>query len=232
MKLNLDLVGDFKGWKKAEYTWLSLALVTIIVLCYMWQSRLIDYVSSIAGVLCVVLVAKQKTSNYIYGFINVLLYAYIAYTNKLYGDFALNAFFYLPFQFIGFYFWNKYESVESRSLSKKQLSIISLSSIVAILLYSVYLKNIGDIAPLADSTSTILSIVATFLMVARFTEQWICWIIVNVVSVFMWIVAFRGGSTDIGTLAMWCLFLINSVYGYFSWKKNENESEEVNLNSI
>lgn len=219
MKMNFSLVGDFKGWKKLEYLWLFLAVGIISVLCYNWKSSPIDYVSSITGVLCVILVAKKKTSNYIYGFVNIVLYAYLAYKNKLYGDFMLNAVFYFPMQFIGFYLWNKFSNIKTRSLSLKNIVKLAILSALIILAYSNILKQIGGIATLADSTSTVLSIIATFLMIFKFSEQWLCWIVVNTVSVFMWIIAFKGGSTDIGTLAMWCVFLGNSIWGYINWKK-------------
>lgn len=219
MKMNFSLVGDFKGWKKLEYLWLFLVVGIISVLCYNWKSSPIDYVSSITGVLCVILVAKKKTSNYIYGFVNIVLYAYLAYKNKLYGDFMLNAVFYFPMQFIGFYLWNKFSNIKTRSLSLKNIVKLAILSALIILAYSNILKQIGGVATLADSTSTVLSIIATFLMIFKFSEQWLCWIVVNTVSVFMWIIAFKGGSTDIGTLAMWCVFLGNSIWGYINWKK-------------
>ena len=219
MKMNFSFIGDFKGWKKMEYLWLFLAVGIISVLCYTWKSSPIDYISSITGVLCVILVAKKKTSNYIYGFVNIVLYAYLAYKNKLYGDFMLNAFFYFPMQFVGFYLWNRFSNVEARSLSVKNTIKLSSIALLIILVYSNVLKSMGGIATLTDSTSTVLSIIATFLMIFRFSEQWLCWIVVNIVSVFMWIVAFKGGSTDIGTLAMWCVFLANSIWGYVNWKR-------------
>ena len=221
MKMNFSLVGDFKGWKKLEYLWLFLAVGIISILCYTWKSSPIDYISSITGVLCVILVAKKKTSNYIYGFINIVLYAYLSYKNKLYGDFMLNAFFYFPMQFVGFYLWNKFSNVEARSLSVKNIIKLSSVALLIIVIYSNILKSMGGIATLSDSTSTVLSIIATFLMVFRFSEQWLCWIVVNIVSVFMWSVAFKGGSTDIGTLAMWCVFLLNSIWGYINWKREK-----------
>lgn len=225
MKFNFNMVGDFKGWKKLEYLWLFLAVGIISILCYTWKSSPIDYISSITGVLCVILVAKKKTSNYIYGLVNIVLYAYLAHKNKLYGDFMLNAFFYFPMQFIGFYLWNKTSDIKARNLTGKNIFSLSIVSTLIIFGYATYLKSLGGIATLADSTSTVLSILATFLMIFKFSEQWLCWIVVNMVSIFMWIVAFKSGSTDIGTLAMWCAFLINSIYGFINWKFGSGRDE-------
>ncbi|MEG0591489.1 MAG: nicotinamide riboside transporter PnuC, partial [Lachnospiraceae bacterium] len=60
------------------------------------ELNLIGSLASVSGVICVVLVAKRSMSNYLFGIINVSLYAYISYKASIYGDFLLNAFYYLP----------------------------------------------------------------------------------------------------------------------------------------
>src|SRR5665647_219124 len=71
-------------------------------------------VAGITGVICVVLVAKGNIFNYIFGIINVALYAWISFKAHLYGDAVLNALYYFPMQFIGWYIWiKKRESEES-----------------------------------------------------------------------------------------------------------------------
>lgn len=63
--------------------------------------------ASVAGVVCVVLVAKGSIWNYLFGVVNVTLYAVISWKAALYGDAALNALYYLPMQFIGWWQWRK-----------------------------------------------------------------------------------------------------------------------------
>ena len=63
---------------------------------------LLGMVAAIAGLVNVVLCAKGSIVNYIFGLVNVSLYAYISFKSQLYGDFALNALYYIPMQFIGF----------------------------------------------------------------------------------------------------------------------------------
>ena len=69
---------------------------------------IIDGVAAICGIFCVVLCAKGKKSQYIWGLLNIIGYIIIAWINKYYGEVMLNAFYYLPSQFIGYYLWNKY----------------------------------------------------------------------------------------------------------------------------
>ena len=74
---------------------------------------MVGLISSLSGMLCVVLVAKGKIGNYYFGIIQTILYAYISYTYSLYGEAMLNAIFYLPLQFVGVYLWKKNKTQKS-----------------------------------------------------------------------------------------------------------------------
>ena len=37
-----------------------------------------------------------------------------------------------------------------------------------------------------DATNVVLSVAATILMAKRYTEQWLCWILVNISGIAMW----------------------------------------------
>ena len=81
-------------------------------------------------------------------------------------------------------------------------------------------QEIGGEFTLVDATSTVLSVIATILMLARYTEQWIMWVIVNVVSVVLWVMALMsGGEGAVTLLVMWIAYLFNSIYGYVNWRK-------------
>jgi len=94
--------------------------------------------------------------------------------------------------------------------------LISVASIIG---YGVVLKMIKGSLPFIDSTSTVLSIIAMILMVRLYMEQWILWIIVDVVSIIMWVVVLMKGGNDIAILIMWTAYLVNAVYGLVNWIK-------------
>ena len=88
----------------SAYDWFLIVGVIFSNILYSLLSGNVDIVGSaagIAGVLCVVLVAKGSIWNYVFGVVNVSLYAYISYKASLYGDAGLNALYYFPMQFIG-----------------------------------------------------------------------------------------------------------------------------------
>lgn len=218
------------------YDWFLIAGVIVSNVVYSLLTGTMDVLGSIAaitGVLCVVLVAKGSIWNYLFGLVNVSLYAYISYKASLYGDAALNALYYLPMQFIGWWQWRRRGAamsaaeagdsgvqVKARRFTWKQRTILFLGCAVAVVAVGFLLKHVGDPQPFKDSTTTVLSIVAQALMALAFMEQWALWIITNIVSVVMWCVCVSRGEAHAGVMViMWVFYLLNSINGMRVWMK-------------
>lgn len=193
----------------------------------------IGSVAGIAGVLCVVLVAKGSIWNYLFGLVNVSMYAYISYKASLYGDAGLNALYYVPMQFIGWWQWRKRGAavseaeagsngvqVNARRFTWKQRAVLFVGCSAAVVAGACALEYFGDPQPLKDSTTTVLSIVAQALMALAYMEQWILWIITNIVSVVMWCVCVARGEAHAAVMViMWVFYLLNSINGLRVWLK-------------
>ncbi|BDF34870.1 nicotinamide mononucleotide transporter [Lachnospiraceae bacterium] len=214
----------FTDWSRFEIIWLILSTVIMIVLSIIWGDNLLALISGITGILGVVLAAKGKVSTYIFATVNVAIYALLTFQNHLYGEFMLNAFYYIPMNFIGFYLWSKHKDnesgeVEGKKLTGRQTVILFAAVAVVVLVYWQILSRIGGQLALIDAMSTIFSVVALIMQVARYAEQWLLWIIVNVVSVVMWLLLIGKDSSAITMVVMWVAYLFNSVYGYYNWRK-------------
>lgn len=221
-------MGIFKDWTRFEIGWLFTFTLVNIYLFFAWSDSLIGLISSITGMLCVVLVAKGKIANYYFGIVQTLTYAYIAYGYGLYGEVMLNALFYFPVQFIGIYMWKKNKTehgvkgvdVTVKSLTKKGGLYTIFSILILTIGYGFFLKYLGGNIVWTDSATNVLSIVAQILMLKRYSEQWILWISVNILSIFLWVAALvTQGGNDFSMLVMWSAFLVNSIYGYVNWRK-------------
>ena len=218
----------------SPYDWFLIIGVIASNLIYSLLSGNVDIIGSlagIAGVLCVVLVAKGSIWNYLFGLVNVSLYAYISYKAALYGDAALNAFYYVPMQFIGWWQWRKRGAalssdeasdegvqVKARRFTWRQRVILALGCAAAVVAGGFILRYFGDPQPFKDSTTTVLSIVAQALMALAFMEQWALWIITNVVSVVMWCICVSRGEAHAAVMViMWVFYLLNSINGLRVW---------------
>jgi nicotinamide mononucleotide transporter len=218
------------------YDWFLIAGVIVSNIVYSVLTGTLDVVGSLAGitgVLCVVLVAKGSIWNYAFGLVNVSLYAWISYKAALYGDAGLNALYYLPMQFVGWWQWRKrgaavseIESggktvqVRARRFDWGQRILLAIGCSAAVVACGCLLKYLGDPQPFKDSATTVLSIVAQALMALAFMEQWVLWIITNVISVIMWAVCVSRGESHAGVMViMWSFYLLNSINGLRVWLK-------------
>lgn len=218
------------------FDWFLIIGVISVNFIYSILEKEFDLIGSLAGVtglICVVLVAKGNILNYLFGVINVSLYAWISYKASLYGDAGLNAFYYLPMQFIGWYSWvgkRKHEesvTVKAKRMDSKERLFLSLFSFISVALIAWILDIFEDPQPIKDASTTVLSVIAMFLMVRRYMEQWLLWVVVNIISVVIWVIAFtRGESHSALMVIMWLFYLANSVNGWVTWVRlSQNGSE-------
>ncbi|MFA6769781.1 MAG: nicotinamide riboside transporter PnuC [Bacteroidales bacterium] len=218
------------------FDWFLIVGIISVNVIYSLLEKDFDIIGSIAGitgVICVVLVAKGNIFNYLFGLINVSLYAWISYKAALYGDSALNAFYYLPMQFVGWYSWigkrshEQSVTVMAKRMVTKERVLLLLFTIATVAITAWILDLLKDPQPIKDASTTILSIIAMYLMVRRYMEQWALWVVVNIISVVMWVVAFtKGESHSMLMVIMWLFYLANSLNGWVTWiRLSQNDQE-------
>lgn len=190
----------------------------------------LGFIAAVAGILCVVLSAKGSILNYLFGAIQVSLYAYISFVGTAYGNAVVNLFYYLPMQFVGFWQWRKRgggirgaeagEAVPSRRLSTRVRVLGAGAMVLLTVGVALILRRFGDAQPWVDSLTAVVCIAAQGLMSFAFMEQWYLWIVFNVFTVVMW-AGFTASGTEhaVPTLIMYCFYTINSLNGLRCWRK-------------
>ncbi|MBP1960912.1 nicotinamide riboside transporter PnuC [Paenibacillus aceris] len=215
-------------WNLFEIAWLVLFTSIAVGFTVISNDSLFGFTVFITGVLCVVLAAKGNLMSYVFGMYNTVGYAYLAYVNGLFGEVMLNLLFFVPMNVVGFYMWRNNRQGGKLSMRQMELKGLLLTGVVCVLgslLLGIGLSFIpGQNSPYIDATTTVLSIVATLLMVKRFKEQWLIYIVLNMFTVLLWVIRMMEGSGE-GSLmiAMWSAYLVNAVYGYYNWNKGAKE---------
>lgn len=214
-----------KYWNSFEIAWVFIFLSLGIIITIITNDSILNFIILITGILCVVFAAKGRIFTYVFGIINSILYSYTAYSNGLFGEVGLNILFYIPMNFIGFFIWKKHLS--NRIVIMKKMNIIKTIIILLISSFSIFMLGFflsslrGQNTPYLDASTNIIGITATFLMIWRYREQWLLYIILNLLTITMWLLRFANGSSDGSIMIlMWTAFLINSVYGFYNWSKN------------
>ena len=71
-----------------------------------------------------------------------------------------------------------------------------------------------------DAIVSVTVCVATFLLARKYIEQWILFIISNFMGIILFFPKSLADMGSIDLFTMWCVYFINSFYGYISWKKS------------
>lgn len=220
---------ELSGWKMSEVSWLLLACTIITCLSVYWGDSLMGIISATTGVACVVCTGKGKLSAYVFGLINCVLYAIIAYQAKYYGEVMLNTIYYVPMQFVGFFTWRKNMNAETHEVNKRHMSnksrlLLLISIVVGTVVYGYLLKYLGGELPFVDSFTTVSSVIAMIISIKMFSEQWWIWIAVNVFSVYLYVVDTIKGGNSYATILMWSTYLLNAIIMLIKWEKEARKN--------
>lgn len=172
----------------------------------------IEAVGTIAGLLCIGLASLEKISNYFFGLINVTLFGIIFFQIQLYASLLLQVFFFAA-NIYGWYAWSRQTSQNEAELKIRWLPLPKALSWLAVCVVSIGLMTVfinpvfafltrvaviimqesqnGKASGCSSGIATcnpnacmmVLSIVAMILMTRKYVENWLLWVIINVISV-------------------------------------------------
>lgn len=179
------------------------------------SSRL-SVVSGICGIISVVLCSQRKFMFYVFGFIQLFTYVILCMQQKLYGEIAENAFYFVT-MLIGFSHWlsnyNEDEAaVETRKLNLSQkVWTVMTTVLLTVALYNILLIT-DDTQPFLDSVTTVPAFVAQILLITRYRDSWYYWLTIDLGSIVMWAVA-----GDWCMVAQFVFWTANCIYGLKKW---------------
>ena len=198
----------------------SMLLLQIIVFIIVPDS-LLGIIAGISGVISVVLCAKAKISFYFIGFIQTFTYLVLSWQNCFYGE-VLENIFYLITMVWGIFIWKKHSVVEEDGSAHVEVLKFTpiqwiaaiLGTIICTITMGYFLTNIGSAQAYWDAATNVMAIFAQILMVKRYREQWIWWIIIDIICIKMWFVA---GNWSM--VAMYIAWTVNCIYAWYNWSK-------------
>ena len=136
--------------------------------------------------ICYVIFRKKKITCWFFAIISVSLYIYICYLEKLYAETILQ-FFYLIMAFYGLKTWNKEKSLKINDWKISTHLIIFIIGSVLTFISGFTLSYFTDSSlPTIDSFTTIFSMIATYMVIKRVISNWLYWIIIDLVSIYIY----------------------------------------------
>jgi len=184
-------------------------------------SFLIETAGMLTGLIAVYLQVRQKVWLWPVYIVNVSIYIYIYYNSRLYADMSLMAY-YLAVSVYGWYNWLKGKRKEEnnnlpvRKMAKKGILLMVLIEIILFTVMVLFLKFLtNSTTPYRDALVTSLSFIATWLLAKKYIENWIVWLIADVISIELYIY-----KKLYPTTVLFIVMCIMAVIGLISWNKS------------
>jgi len=171
----------------------------------------------------VLLAVKENVLCWLFAFLSTAIYTALFWNVSLLMESALNVY-YMAMAVYGWYQWTRGGSngddephalaVHSMSLNQHALVIVL---ILACSLVSGYLltEHSSAARPYIDSFTTWASVVTTYLVARKFLQNWLYWIVIDTVSIFLYVD--RGLNL---TALLFVAYVVIATAGYFKWREH------------
>ena len=179
----------------------------------------IECIAAIAGAVSVYLSAREKILSWPTAIVNVSLYTFIFYESGLYSDMGLQVV-YLILSIYGWYEWLRGGEHRTRlhvsyatSRAWAASAGIGLVFWLALARYTSTLEGVSY--PYLNSGLTTLSLVAQWMMARKILENWVLWIIADIVYVPLYVLK----GLDV-TAGLYAVFLVLATIGLIDWRRS------------
>jgi len=186
----------------------------------------IELAGVISILICVYLAVKQNIWTWFWGAIGVCFFAPMLWEYKLYSDFGLQLFFYLPMQAVGWWYWMKKGPTHNNDLpvavmNWKTSTLIIWSIAFLTIATGFIMTNHTDASfPYWDALTTWMSVFAQILMLKKIVESWVLWVAVDIISVPIYFM--KGMVVWSG---LYGLFIVLATMGGIAWYKSWKEAQ-------
>ena len=192
---------------------------------YSTTETALEIIAVVFGFLSVWYSKKNNILVFPTGMISTAIFVYLLVQWGLLGDMMINGYYFIMSVY-GWYLWTrKVDNIPITKISKTTFKEqkIALAIFIATLLfvymvYTAFNKWTHWIA-YVDTITTAIFFVGMWLMAKRKIENWLFWIVGDIISVPLY---FYKGFTF--TSFQYLGFTFIAIFGYYAWKKNLNKT--------
>jgi nicotinamide mononucleotide transporter len=183
--------------------------------------KIFEWLATITGFIYIFYTIRENIRLWLYGIISSALFALVFFKTSIYA----NSFLYIYYVIIGFYGWYTWSRAEKAGDTEPKLAIhkssaiklvayIALSIGLALPVYFILKRFSDSEAPSIDAVLTTGGMVATWMLTQKLIEQWIFWIIIDLI--WCGLMFYKGMYPS---MLLFIAYTILAFKGYFEWKK-------------
>ena len=219
------------NWKPFDYIFLfGLLGIQLLMTPFMIDSgmsigwNIFVLSASFIGTLATIICAKGKMSYYVWGFIQTIMFLILNLELRLWVESAEQVY-YLVTMIIGVFVWKKNLNKDTAEIKAKKFTVAKfVLTVLGLVVASIVIYNIdvtlGGAAPLLDTLSLSIAIVANLLCTMCYKEQWILWFVLDIIQTILYFVI---GQPMMAI--MYIAWTINCIYGWYNWNKQQKMGE-------
>lgn len=179
----------------------------------------IEWIAATAGAVSVYLSARENIWTWPTAILNVGLYLFIFYKSGLYSDMGLQVV-YLALSFYGWYEWlyggERQTRLPVSTATRRVWAVAAGIGLVFWLALSRYTSVLPGVSyPYVDSALTTVSLIAQWMMTRKILENWLLWMIADIVYIPMYI-----SKHLYVTAVLYAVFLVLAVIGLVDWRRS------------
>ncbi|MCW8980653.1 MULTISPECIES: nicotinamide riboside transporter PnuC [Altibacter] len=185
----------------------------------------LEIIAVVFGFLSVWFSKENKIWVFPTGMISTAIFVYLLFKWSLLGDMMINGYYFIMSVY-GWYIWTRkidplhVTPISETTSQEKQYSLlIFLATLVFVYLVYTAFDKWNHWTAYVDTLTTAIFFVGMWLMAKRKIENWIYWIVGDIISVPLY---FYKGFTF--TSFQYLIFTIIAIYGYLAWKKHLNKN--------
>lgn len=188
---------------------------------------LLEFIGVFFGLLSVIFSKRDNILVFPTGIISTLIFVYILLVYGLLGDMLINAYYFIMSVY-GWYIWTRKVSNEAyipitrwTTQEKKNSLLLFLATVIGVTLVYEFFNKWESWVSYMDIATTGIFFVGMWLMAKKKIENWLFWIIGDVISIPMYV--YKGLLL---TAIQYAIFTLIAIFAYYQWKKNLNKPKK------
>ena len=226
----MNIIQSIKNMNKYELLlWMCSVLLLTITFIINPNKDLLNFIATIVGVTSLILNAKGDALGQVLMVIFSILYGIISFKFRYYGEMITYVGMTGPIAALSVVTWlrNPYSEREVKvsHMNLKKWVLLTLSTIAVTWLFY-YILRYFDTPNLFFSTISITtSFVAATLTMLRSPYYAVFYSLNDIILIILWVLATLETPSYYTMILCFVVFLINDIYGYYSWRKMRKRQE-------
>src|SRR4030042_2631678 len=194
----------------------------MLIEAFLWiVDRSLEIIATITGLLYIIYSVERNILLWPYGIVSSAIYVYVFFDAGIYADMGL----YVYYVFIGIYGWYHWYVARSetngndgllvgKTTVEQGIWLFLLTCLFYVITLYILKKYTNSNIPYWDSFTTAVSITATWMLTQKIKEHWILWIIVDSISIGIYLYKELYPS-----IILFLVYTILAVTGYIEWNR-------------